>query len=383
MLEKNNITIPTINNLLFNNPLSDHIKNLENLEKSMSIVLEYNKIMTESYNLLENTSNLFHNLENISSIFKLSSKIQEPLFFSLSLVSDIQILEHNNLIETIKKLEPSITIPKFPIVSLHENFSKDELEKNEVLNQNKLLIERIEFLLSQLKDKDELINQKDIIINEKNIIINTQKEIIFYYQKKLHSKDNIISLKNELHYYLQEEFSQQSQEYEILKNESKRKNEYFDNHYLKNKSFTTFSNSFNNQSSVNIPVIDTVEVDISKKNKVITNRTIKFKNNLYTVSPLLTDEEIKSNKEKIFFKSKDIELKKLRPIRNYILKYSYASVSIIINYIKHQHQKKISDTSIKKYFKLIPKCYKNICLLTPLKSGKGHELILILNDLIT
>ena len=380
MLEKNNITIQTINNLLFNNPLIDHIKHLENLEKSLSLVLECNKIMTESYNLLENTSNLFHNLENISSIFKLSSKIQEPLFFSLSLVSDIQILEHNNLIETIKKLEPSITIPKFPIVSLHENFSKDELEKNEVLNQNKLLIERIEFLLSQLKDKDELINQKDITINEKNIIINTQKEIIFYYQKKLHSKDNIISLKNELHYDLQEEFSQQSQENEILKNESKRKNEYFDNHYLKNKSFTTFSNSFNNQSSVNIPTTNTVEVDISN---TVTNNIIYFKNNLYTVSPLLTDEDIKLNKGKIFLKSKDTELKKLRPIRNYILKYSYASVSIIYNYIRHQHKKKISDTSIKKYFLFISKCYKNIRLLTPLKKGKGHELILILNDLIT
>ena len=285
MLEKNNITIPTINNLLFNNPLSDHIKNLENLEKSMSIVLECNKIMTESYNLLENTSNLFHNLENISSIFKLSSKIQEPLFFSLSLVSDIQILEHNNLIETIKKLEPSITIPKFPIVSLHENFSKDELEKNEVLNQNKLLIERIEFLLSQLKDKDELINQKDITINEKNIIINTQKEIIFYYQKKLHSKDNIISLKNELHYYLQEEFSQQSQENEILKSESKRKNEYFDKYYLKNKSFNSLNsekehNNKNNQNLIlSSPIFSKIKkiflfvlINILSMNNLLKNR---------------------------------------------------------------------------------------------------------------
>ena len=255
---------------------------------------------------------------------------------------------------------------------------KNLLKKVEFLKQQYQA--ELETLRKELSYKNELIQTLQDQLLKKDESINNQKEIIFYYQNKLQYQENIIYLKNERHYYLQEEFLQQSQENEILKSESKRKNEYFDKHYLKNKSFTTFSNSFNNQSSVNIPTPDTVEVDISN---TVTNNIINFKNNFYTISPLLTDEDIKLNKEKIFLKSKDIEIKKLRPIRNYILKYSYASVSIIYNYIRHQHKKKISDTSIKKYFLLISKCYKNIRLLTPLKRGKGHELILILNDLIT
>ena len=372
MLEKNNITIPTINNLLFNNPLSDHIKNLENLEKSMSIVLECNKIMTESYNLLENTSNLFHNLENISSIFKLSSKIQEPLFFSLSLVSDIQILEHNNLIETIKKLEPSITIPKFPIVSLHENFSKDELEKNEVLNQNKLLIERIEFLLSQLKDKDELINQKDITINEKNIIINTQKEIIFYYQKKLHSKDNIISLKNELHYYLQEEFSQQSQENEILKSESKRKNEYFDKYYLKNKSFNSLNSEkeHNNKNNQNLILSSPIFSKIKKIFKLI----ILICFNKYSLYEQPTEEQILEAQKSITRKNvlKNTNIIKSSVDNNYILSTNDALV--LCNVV----DKTINSYFEKIYFTNYSKSPKYL-LFHNKKGGRGNQFYLVKN----